>query len=212
MTYAQLVQSIKDWTANSETTFTGEVDFIIELAEKRIFREVDLNYARKHATATLSAGDVFLSKPTDAVVLRSVQTIDASSDRIFLLQKDKSFIDDFITDRNATGTPRYYAHWDNDTVFVVPASTVDITIEMGYTYRPAGLSSSNTTTWVSTEAPDALLYACLVEASLFMKEAVDLTQGYVTKYQEALQRLVLEENLRNRTDEYRTRSISLGEP
>jgi hypothetical protein len=83
---------------------------------------------------------------------------------------------------------------------------------MGYTYRPAGLSSSNTTTWVSTEAPDALLYACLVEASLFMKEAVDLTQGYVTKYQEALQRLVLEENLRNRTDEYRTRSISLGEP
>jgi len=82
---------------------------------------------------------------------------------------------------------------------------------MSYTYRPSGLSSSTTTTWISINAPDALLYACLVEASLFMKEAPDLTQSYTVKYQEALQRVIIEENLRNRTDEYRTRSLTLGE-
>jgi hypothetical protein len=211
MTYTQLVQSIKDWTANSESTFAGEIDFIIELAEKRIFRDSDLNVARKSSTATLSAGDEFLSKPAGAQVIKSIQTVDSSGDRILLLQKDKSFLDDYIVDRSTTGSPRYYSHWDDDTVYVVPSPVADTTIEIEYTRRPDGLSSSVATTWVSTEAPDALLYACLIEASLFMKGAPDLTQSYTTKYQEALQRLIMEENLRNRTDEYRTRSITLGE-
>jgi len=211
MTYTQLVQSIKDWTANSESTFTGELDFIIELAEKRLLREADLNVTRKNSTATLSAGDEFLSIPSDAVVIRSVQTIDSSGDRSFLLQKDKSFLDDYIIDRSVTGSPRYYTHWDHDTIYVVPSPVADTTVELGYTHRPTGLSSSTATTWLSTNAPDALLYACLIEASLFMKEAPDLTQSYTVKYQEALQRLIVEENLRNRTDEYRTRSITVGE-
>jgi len=211
MTYAQLVQSIKDWTANSETTFTGEIDFIIELAEVRILRDTDLNAARKDATATLSKGDEFLSMPSGAAVLRSLQAVSSTGARTYLLQKDKSFMDDYISDRSVEGSPRYYAHWDNDTIYIVPSPSADTTVEMSYTYRPSGLSSSTTTTWISINAPDALLYACLVEASLFMKEAPDLTQSYTVKYQEALQRVIIEENLRNRTDEYRTRSLTLGE-
>jgi hypothetical protein len=211
MTYAELVQSIQDWTENDESTFTGELDLIIELAEKRIFRESDLNNTRKYSTASLPAGDEFLAHPTDAVVIRSLQSIDSSGDRAFLLQKDKSFLDDYITDRAATGTPRYYCHWDSDTVYIVPSPASATDFEMAYTYRPAGLSSSNTTSWLGTNAPDALFYACLIEASIFMKEAPDITASYTAKYQEALQRLIVEENFRNRSDEYRSRSIILGD-
>ena len=211
MTYTELVQSIKDWTENDEATFTGELSLIIELAEKRIFRESDLNVTRKYSTASLPAGDEFLSHPSDAIVIRSLQSIDSSGNRDFLIQKDKSFLDDYITDRAATGTPRYYCHWDNDTVYIVPSPTSTTDFEMAYTYRPTGLSSSTATTWLSTEAPDTLFYACLIEASIFMKEAPDITASYTAKYQEALQRLIVEENFRNRGDEYRSRSIILGD-
>jgi hypothetical protein len=211
MTYTQLIQSLKDWTENNEATFVGELDLIVELAEKRILRESDLNHTRKYSTASLAAGDEFLSKPTEAIVIRSLQSVDSSNDRTFLLQKDKSFLDDYITDRDATGTPRYYAHWDYDTLYIVPSPAASTNFEISYTYRPTGLSSSTATTWISTEAPDALFYACLIEASIFMKEAPDLTQSYTVKYQEALQRLLVEENLRNRDDEYRTRSLKLGD-
>jgi hypothetical protein len=44
-----------------------------------------------------------------------------------------------------------------------------------------------------------------------MKEAPDITASYTAKYQEALQRLIVEENFRNRSDEYRSRSIILGD-
>ena len=211
MTYTELVQSIKDWTENDEATFTGELSLIIELAEKRIFRESDLNVTRKYSTASLPAGDEFLSHPSDAIVIRSLQSIDSSGNRDFLIQKDKSFLDDYITDRAATGTPRYYCHWDNDTVYIVPSPTSTTDFEMAYTYRPTGLSSSTATSWLSTEAPDTLFYACLIEASIFMKEAPDITASYTAKYQEALQRLIVEENFRNRGDEYRSRSIILGD-
>jgi hypothetical protein len=187
------------------------LDLIIELAERRILRETDLNYTRKYASASLAAGDEFLSKPTDVVVIRSLQSIDSSDNRTFLLQKDKSFLDDYVVDRTITGTPRYYCHWDNDTTYIVPSPSTSTDFEMAYTYRPAGLSTTVATTWLSTEAPDALFYACLIEASIFMKEAPDLTQSYTSKYMEALQRLIMEENMRNRTDEYRTRSISIGD-
>ena len=211
MTYTELVQSIKDWTENDEATFTGELSLIIELAEKRIFRESDLNVTRKYSTASLPAGDEFLSHPSDAIVIRSLQSVDSSGNRDFLIQKDKSFLDDYITDRAATGTPRYYCHWDNDTVYIVPSPTSTTDFEMAYTYRPTGLSSSTATSWLSTEAPDTLFYACLIEASIFMKEAPDITASYTAKYQEALQRLIVEENFRNRGDEYRSRSIILGD-
>jgi len=211
MTYAELVQSIKDWTENDESTFTGELNLIIELAEKRIFRESDLNNTRKYATASLPAGNEFLAHPTDAVVIRSLQSIDSSGNRDFLIQKDKSFLDDYITDRDATGTPRYYCHWDSDTVYIVPSPSTDTDFEMSFTYRPTGLSSSNATSWLGTNAPDTLFYACLIEASIFMKEAPDITASYTAKYQEALQRLIVEENFRNRSDEYRSRSIILGD-
>ena len=211
MTYTELVQSIKDWTENDEATFTGELSLIIELAEKRIFRESDLNVTRKYSTASLPAGDEFLAHPSEAVVIRSLQSVDSSGNRVFLIQKDKSFLDDYITDRTATGIPRYYCHWDNDTVYIVPSPASTTDFEMAYTYRPTGLSSSNATSWLGTNAPDALFYACLIEASLFMKEAPDITASYTAKYQEALQRLIVEENFRNRSDEYRSRSIILGD-
>jgi len=96
-------------------------------------------------------------------------------------------------------------------VYIVPSPTSTTDFEMAYTYRPTGLSSSTATSWLSTEAPDTLFYACLIEASIFMKEAPDITASYTAKYQEALQRLIVEENFRNRGDEYRSRSIILGD-
>jgi len=209
MTYAQLVQAIKDYVENTETTFVSQIDTFIDFAELKILREADLNFARKYATATLAASDVFLSMPTDAVVVRSMHIVDANSDRTFLQQKDPSFITEFIVDRSTTGTPRYYAHYDNDTNYVAPSPSVDTTIEISYTYRPAGLSASNTTTWLGDNAPDALLYAALLEAYTFMKGEQDILQLYAMKYQEALQSLIMEENIRNRQDEYTTRSIKL---
>jgi hypothetical protein len=73
------------------------------------------------------------------------------------------------------------------------------------------LSASTTTTWIGDNAPQALLYGCLLEASMFMKSEAADVQGYEARYGQALQALLVQEDMRNRTDEYRDRSIKIGD-
>lgn len=207
MTYAQLVQAIKDYTENTETTFVSQIDTFIGHAERRIFKEIDLNVNRKTVTASLTSGDNFITLPSDTVVVRTLQFVDSSTDRTLLLQKDTSFLNEYIVDRTTTGTPRYYSHWDDTKLYVVPAPSTAWNYELAYTYRPTGLSASNTTTWLGDNADDVLLNASLVEAYVFMKGEPDLIQLYEQKYQNGARSLLMEEDLRNRTDEFRTRSI-----
>ena len=71
------------------------------------------------ATATL---------PTELVTIHSVVLL-ISGARTLLMQKDKSYLDDYTGDRTATGTPKYYA-WDTDTT-VMLAPTPDATAAAG---------------------------------------------------------------------------------
>jgi hypothetical protein len=76
--------------------------------------------------------------------------------------------------------------------------------------KPEGLSSSNTTTYLSTEFPNGLLYACLVEAFGFLKGPADMIQYYEGKYQQALQGFTIEQMGRRRTDEFQTGVPKVG--
>jgi len=46
-----------------------------------------------------------------------------------------------------------------------------LTVELHYKYRPDSLTAGaeSGTTWLSTNAPDAMLYGSLVEAATFLK-------------------------------------------
>jgi hypothetical protein len=122
-------------------------------------------------------------------------------ERRYLEKKDTSFISEYSPSRTSTGIPKYYANWDNDTIILAPTPNAAYTIELAYNAQPTGLSSSNTTTWVSTNTPQLLLYACLVEAFMFLK-APDMLNIYALKYREELQTLGQEQMGRRRRDEY----------
>ena len=53
-TYSTLVQAIKDYTNNTETTFVSQIDLFISNAEQRILMEVQLPEFRKNVSGTLS--------------------------------------------------------------------------------------------------------------------------------------------------------------
>lgn len=212
MTYSELKTAIQDWIESTETSLVSNIDLFIELAEKKIYRRVDLNEGHKYQTSTLTIGDEFVSLPSDLVVIRSAQIIDvATNDRTTLEQKDMSFMDEYVLDRDATGTPKYYAWYDAEAIMIAPSPDAADTIEIGYTFRPTQLSASNTTTWLSIEAPDVLLAACILEGAIYNRmEQIDI-QLYTQRYEETMQTLLLEENFRNRQDSERFREIKVGE-
>jgi hypothetical protein len=75
-------------------------------------------------------------------------------------------------------------------------------MQINYILKPQGLSSTNTTTYLSKEFPNGLLYACLVEAYGFLKGPADMIQFYEGKYSQALQGFTIEQMGRRRRDEY----------
>jgi hypothetical protein len=214
MTYAELKTRLQTWWESTETNLVTEIDTFINHAELRIHRSVDLNVTRTtDATIVITQDVATVTLPTAVIVLQSVQLL-VSNARTFLLPKDKSYLDDYTGNRTTTGTPKYYAWQDETTLLIAPtpdAAAAAGTISIEYTVRPTQLSSSNTETWVSLNAPDVLFYACMLELLTFQKAEQDTITDYSGKYQQALQGFVLEENMRNRTDEYREKEIKMGE-
>jgi len=203
-TLTTLKQSIQDWTQNSETTFVNELDFIIINAEERIFKSVDLDYFRKNVTGSMSSGNQFLQKPSDYLASFSLSFVNASSENVFLLQKDVNFIQEYNPNPSTTGSPKYYASYDVDNYIVAPTPDSNYTVELHYFYRPASITTDDSgTTWISENAPDALLYACLVEAYTFMKGEADMLALYTQRYGEAISRLKVYGEGQENSDAYR---------
>ena len=78
---------------------------------------------------------------------------------------------------------RYYAMWDQNTIYLAPTPNLAYNIELALNRNETGLSATNTTSWVSTNAPQVLLYACLIEAFKFLKGPYDLLAQYEKSYQ-----------------------------
>ena len=203
-TLTTLTASVQEWTQNDESTFVAEIPFFIKNAEERIFKVVDLEYFRKNATGVMTSGNKFLQKPSDWLANFSLSFVNSSSENVFLLQKDVNYLQEFHPNPSSTGTPRFYASFDVNNFIVAPTPNSNFTVEVHYYYRPASLTTDDSgSTWISTKAPDALLYATLIEAYTFMKGENDLLQLYTARFTEAISRLKIYAEAKENTDAYR---------
>ena len=204
MTYAELVQKIRDYTEVDSNVFTSTIvnGFILD-AEWRIQRDVDSDNNRKYATATIIAGQPYVSTPllTDqTLIIREAQIL-YNGEYYQVEYRDTGFINEY-NNNQAQGLPKYFSYWDEQNIVVAPIPDLTYTMQLNYTLKPAGLSVSNTTTYLSQQFPSGLLYACLVEAYGFLKGPADMIQFYEQKYQSALQGFSIEQMGRRRRDEY----------
>jgi hypothetical protein len=152
----------------------------------------------------MTASNKFLQKPSDYLATYSLSYVNASNENVFLLQKDVNFIQQYTSDPTTTGSPIYYASFDVDNFIVAPTPSTGFAVELHYYYRPASLTTDDSgSTWISTNAPDALLYGCLVEAYTFMKGESDILQLYNGRFGEAMQRLKSYAEGTENTDAYR---------
>ena len=209
MTYDELVTNIRNYTEVDANVFTNAViNTFILMTENRILRDIDLDVFKLEATANLTSGNRFLTAPSDILTHRYMM-ITSGTNQIFLDFRDTSFMKEYWANGAQTGIPKYYSVWDQNTFYVAPTPASSYVVELGYIYKPAQLSSTNTTTWVSINAPEALLYGCLVQAFSYTKGPPDLISFFNNSYKEAIQVLGIEQQGRRRRDEYRDGMIRI---
>jgi hypothetical protein len=203
-TYGQLKTAIQDFAENTETSFVNNLPIFIRSAEDRIFTLVDLELFRKNATSTLTASDPYLSVPSDYLAPFSLQ-LTSTGNQEFLLIKDVNFVQQYTIDSGATGEPKYYGIFDVDNFILSPTPDSAYTVELHYYYRPASITAGadSGTSWLSENAPNALLYGSLVEAYTYMKGEADMMQLYEQRFGQEIQRLKDLAEARENSDAYR---------
>ena len=203
ITYPNFLTQVRSYTEVDSNVLTDILmDQFISNIELDIAGKVDYDDLRKYATASFISGQRYISLPSDMLVLRSVQTI-ISNTRTFLEKRDTSFISEYNND-GATGSPLYYANWDENNFLVAP--TPDATaaagqVQINYIKYPPHFTSSNTT-YLSTYQQQLLLYGVLVESFAYLKGPADMYKLYSDKYNEQIQSFALQQMGRRRRDEY----------
>ena len=201
ISYSDFLTQVRDYTEVDSNVLTDTIiQNFIRSVELDIAGKVDYDDLRKYSTSNFTASNRYVSLPADLTIIRSVQVIDGSGNRTFLEKRDTSFISEY-NNSGATGTPKYWANWDDFNLLVAPVPSSALQIQINYITDPPQFTSSNNT-FISTYQESMLLHGVLTEAYRFLKGPDNLYKLYETKYNEEIQNFALQQMGRRRRAEY----------
>jgi hypothetical protein len=132
MNYTELVTAVTDYTEN--TFPTADMNVFIRQAEQRIYNSVQFPSLRKNVTGTVTAGNKYVSCPTDFLSSFSFAVIDGTGSYEYLLNKDVNFIRQAYPNPADTAFPKYYAIFGPTTSNATPpALTNELSLILGPT-------------------------------------------------------------------------------
>ena len=215
-TYANLVTDIRNYTEVDANVLTSAIcNRIIEDAEFKILRDVPIDAYKKQSVGNLVTGQSTINVPAKTLFVKGVQIYDSTTAitgaNTWLEKKDETYLQEYVPAETSTGKPKYYdmfggATGTSDTtsgrLFLAPVPNSTYKFKIHYEAIPDGLSSSNTTTFISLYFPNGLLYACLVEAYGYLKGPIDMLTLYENKYKQEVQKFANEQVGRRRRDDY----------
>jgi hypothetical protein len=98
------------------------------------------------------------------------------------------------------GQPQYFVPFNDNLFLVGPFSDATYYVEIVGTYRPASLSSTNTTTFISLYLPDVFIMASMIYISAYQRnfgranDDPQMAITYESQYQALLKSAMMEEN------------------
>jgi hypothetical protein len=182
---------------------------MITYAENRMYRDLDFLFTSISSTAYgLVVGNRQISVPAGTfVVPEQINVLVGSSDpdtatRVPLLPTTKEFLDAVYGSGASAnrGVPQYWVPFDDYTFLVGPYPDQNYTCEIVGTYRPASLSATNTTTFISLYLPDLFIMASMIYISAYQRnfgranDDPQMAVTYESQYQALLAKADLEEN------------------
>lgn len=188
MNYATLSQLLQDYTQNYSSEFVAAIPEIVKLAEDRIYQSVQIPSLKKNSTSAFVSGNKYLAQPDDFLAPYSMAVKSASGVYSYMLEKEVGFINEAYPNPSATGIPRYYAIFTDDTFVVAPTPNANLEVELHYFYEPESIVTAGTS-WLGDNVESVLFYGSLVEAYTYMKGEADLIALYRGRYDESIARL-----------------------
>lgn len=170
-TYVATIQNLMAVATNPvDPNFTQILPSIITSAEQRIYRDLDLiSTVVTDATTSAQIGIPIINIPGAFVVVQNMNAIDSSGFKTPITPTGRALIDTSYSDQTMTGRPTYFAMITQNSMALGPIPDAPYSIEVIGTQRPATLSATNTTTFISVNLPDLFINASMIFASGYMR-------------------------------------------
>lgn len=176
MTFTTLKQDVQRYLERGNTLASDPIVFeqiprLINLAERRIARELKVEGFINVVTGTLSAGQSVYPKPDrwrDTVSM-NIGTGPTGNNRKIIFARVYEYLRSYWPNALETDTPLFYSDYDYSHWLLAPTPDAAYPFEILYYELPPLLDESVQTNWITEYAPQLLLYGTLVEATPFLK-------------------------------------------
>jgi len=194
-TFSELLNDIRSTTEVSSTDFDNQLPRIVNKAETRLIKELDDFGLNTLTSVAVSINNPVVSLPSGTRIVRNLNVLVSASaaapagtadTKVNLLPRTQEFIFDFWPYVSASvGEPKYYAMQTNTNIYIAPTPEKTYAAELTFVKRPVTLSDTDTTNYFSDFCYDALFYACMIEASFYLK-SFNTVQLWQAEYKTAI--------------------------
>ena len=164
--YSELLTSVANWT--HDDNLTALIPDFVTFAENRIYRDLRIRAMETALSTAISSGIVAV--PSGYIEMKFAY-VDGSSK---LQRKDSEWIYTKYPNRVADRQPFFFAREGENFIFG-PYPDSGYTVKGLYYKKLAALSGQNETNWFTTNAPDLLLAATMLECMIYIQDDPRIT-------------------------------------
>ena len=195
MTYSSLLNDLRNYLERGATLATDpsvyiQLPSLIGLAERRLARELKIQGTVTVVSSTMTTGEATYPKPDRWRETVSIRVGTGAGYNVTqeVFPRAYEYMRQYWPNQTLTGTPRFYADYDYSHWFFAPTPNAPFPYELIYYELPPLLGDDVQTNWFTEYAPNALLYASLMEAAPFLKneEIIPIWQGFYDRAVAAL--------------------------
>lgn len=184
----------------TDVNYVAILPAMITYAENRIYRDLDFLVTVNTGTYSVTGGNRQVAIPTaDFVTIQQVN-LQASGITSPLLPVTKEYLDVVYPNPIPASAPQYFAMLTQNTILLGPWPDTAYSVQVVGTIRPASMSSTNQTTFISLYLPDLLIMASMVYISAYQRNFSGMAANdpqmpvsYESQYQTLLKGAMVEE-------------------
>jgi len=177
----------RGFTLASDAIVYEQIPRLINLAERRIARELKVQGMINVVTSPMSPGLAVYPKPDRWRTTVSFN-FGIGNEYNQLFPRSYEYVRSYWPNREETDVPLFYADYDYNNWIVSPTPDQAYPFEVLIYQLPPLLDDANQSNWLTEYAPQVLLYACLLEATPFLKndERIPVWQQMYDRAMQAL--------------------------
>ncbi len=207
-TYTSLTSTILSYLERDDADTVNSVPVFIALGERRIARDLKVLGFKQVVSDSTVVAQPIIAKPNRWLndVSFNIGVGTNKKTQTFLQLRSYEWCRTYWPDPTQVAQPKYYAtDYNYNCWFLAPTPDQIYPYESSYFETPQLIDATVSTNFLTTNLPDLLLFACLLEAASYLKDD-ERIQGWMAKY-ELARKSIGEEDVRRISDAYSQRNL-----